>query len=84
MTIELHMQIDSATLEGNVLESIVNRDHVSPEEAVLSLLRRMSERNPAQEMIGALSDPESRQMLDEVVSEAYKLRSRDHPRDFGL
>jgi len=35
-------------------------------------------------MIGALSDPESCAILDEVVADIYRMRALDQPRDFGL
>jgi hypothetical protein len=40
MTFDLHIHIDSRSPEGHVVESIVARDHVSPEEAVRLALRR--------------------------------------------
>jgi len=35
MTLDLHISIDSLSPEGQVVESIVSRNHVSPEEAIL-------------------------------------------------
>ena len=77
MTFDFHMHIDSQSPEGHVVESIISRDHVSPEEAVLRILREKGRPNPEQEMIGALSDPESIAILDEVVAEAYRMRGQD-------
>ena len=84
MTFDLHIHFDSQSPEGHVVESIVSRDRVSPEEAVLRVLREKGRPTPAQEMIGALSDPESIAILDEVVAEAYRMRRLDQTRDFGL
>jgi hypothetical protein len=82
----LHIAEDSP--EGHVISAVMARDHVTPEEAVRSILRRAypagREITPAEEMIGALSDPESVALLDEVVAEAYRARSQDQLRDFGL
>ncbi|MGO8671144.1 MAG: hypothetical protein ACLQVD_07265 [Capsulimonadaceae bacterium] len=84
MTFDLQIHIDSQSPEGRVLDFIINRDRVSPEDAILGVLRERGRLNPAQEMIGALSDPESVAILDEVVADAYRMRSLDQPRDFGL
>jgi len=68
------------------VESIVTRDNVSPQEAVIRLLKQLAEtqQSPAEKMWGAFSSPEDSQMLDEIVDEAYKRRLSDQPRDFGL
>ena len=84
MTFDLHIHIDDQSPESSALEFIMNRDQVSPEEAVRKVLREEGGPSPAQEMIGALSDPESVAILDEVITEAYRLRGIDRPRDFGL
>jgi len=80
MVFDLHIHIDDRSPESDALESIVSRDRVSPEEAILRMLREMGRPSPAQEMIGALADPASIAILDEVVSEAYRMRSLDQPR----
>ena len=39
MTFDVNMSIDSQSPEGNVVESIMARDHVTPEEAIRRVLR---------------------------------------------
>jgi len=84
MAFDLHIHIDSESLEANVVESIVRRDHVSPEEAVLRVLREKGALSPAQEMIGAFSSPEDLAIMDEAMQHVRELRASDQLRDFGL
>lgn len=60
MTLDVLVHIDSQSPEGRIVESIVSRDNVSPEEAVLRLLKQLvDQRNPGDQMWGAFSSPDS-------------------------
>lgn len=86
MTFDLHVQIEDHSPEALVLESIINRDHVSAEEAVRRALRHpaLSAKSPSEAMIGAFSSPDDSSLLDDIVREAYEHRRTDQPRDLGL
>ncbi len=81
-----NLHIADGSPEGQVVEAIISRDHVSPEEAVRRALRQLAlpGRSPAEQMWGAFSSPEDSAMLDEIVAEAYERRLADQPRDLGL
>jgi hypothetical protein len=40
MTFDIHLHIEDKSPEGNALEAIVSREHLSPEEAILHLLKQ--------------------------------------------
>ncbi len=80
----LHIADDSP--EGRVLEAIVNRDQITPEEAIRRVLREMdvSAVTPAEQMWGAFSSPEDAAVLDQAMKVASERRQYDEPRDLGL
>ena len=86
MTFNLHICIDSQSPEGHSLESMVSRDHVSPEEAIRRALRHpaLAKRTPAEEMFGAFSSPEDVALIDEVMEYVRELRETDRLRDFDI
>ena len=86
MVFDIHVHIDSQSLEGHVLESIVNRENVSPEEAILTGLRHpaLAQRTPAEDMIGAFSRPEDAAAIDDAMQYVRELRATDQLRDFEL
>lgn len=77
----LEINIADNSQEAQVLASIVSRDHVSPEEAVRSVLRGIrqavpTERNFIKEGKGMFKDPADAQILDEAVAIALEERRR--------
>jgi len=59
MTLDILVHIDSQSPEGRIVGDIVTRDHVTPEEAVLRLLKQLADqRSPADQIWGAFSSPE--------------------------
>lgn len=65
--------------EAKVMEAMINRDHVSPEEVVLRALRGMAlQATPAGNAIlagrGLFSSPEDVAALDAAVALAYEER----------
>jgi len=86
MTIDLHICLESESPEGKIIETIASRDNVSPEAAVMHLLREMVNRKdtPAEQMWGAFSSPEDAALIEDVAREAYERRLLDQPRDFGF
>jgi len=81
---QLHITDNSP--EAQAIETIVNRDHVSPEEAVRRALRHpaLAKPTPAEEMIGAFSSPEDMAIIDEAMQYVQELRESDRLRDFGI
>jgi len=87
MAFDLHITIPDNSVEANVLEAMVNRDHVTPEEVVRRALRQMvvPELTPAQELIGAFSSPEDAAVLDQAMASVREHRADyDRVRDFGF
>ena len=79
----MRLEIDLAdnSKEAQALASIARRDHVSPEEAVRSILRNVwptarTERNFIKEGKGMFKDPVDAQILDEAVALALEERRR--------
>lgn len=64
----------------------MQREQVSPEEAVLRALRQvpLPQPSPADEMWGAFASSEDANLLDDIEAEAYARRLADQPRDLGL
>jgi hypothetical protein len=77
MSFDLHFHIDKHSREGHVLQYIVSRDNVSPEEAIRRLLREKGTPGPAADTWGTFSGPGDTAMLDEVLQEPYARRQRD-------
>ena len=79
MAYDIHIHIDSQSLEGHVVESIISRDHVSPEEAVLRALRHpaLAKPTPVDEMWEAFSSPKDSASMDEAMESVRELRG-DH------
>jgi hypothetical protein len=68
-----------------MLERIISAEHVTPQEAVLSILRITAQkRNYALEGLGLFGSPEDAQLLDEVVTMAYEERRRPSKRTASL
>lgn len=86
MTFDIHIHIDDQSQEALNLETIINRDGVSPEEAVRRILRNVtiSSNSPGEEMIGAFSSPEDIALMDEVMKSVQELRASAQLREFGL
>lgn len=80
----LHIEQDS--LEGQNLQAIIARDHVTAEEAVRRALRHpaVARKSPGQELIGLFSGDEDRALMDEVMELARQRHKLDEPRDFDL
>jgi hypothetical protein len=79
----LHIEPDSP--EGQGLEAIIARDHVTPEEAVRKLLREASpKRNSALRMIGLFSGAEDAAIMDEVIRLNQESRTTPSSRDIGI
>ena len=81
-----NLHIEQNSREGQNLQAIIQRDHVSPEEAIRRALRNpaVALKTPGQEMIGLFSSDEDRALMDEVMELARERRNLDQPRDFGL
>jgi len=85
MPFDLHLTIPENSPEGQVVAAIVNRDHVSPEEAVRRIIRDAGDkRSPAQRMIGLFSRDEDAALLDEVMELTDESRKTPTTRDIGL
>lgn len=88
MALEFHLQIQENSLQAKVLQSLAAERHISPEEVAQQLLEEAisarTQSTPAQQMVGAFSSVEESSMLEEIVAEAYELRSASQPRDFGV
>jgi hypothetical protein len=81
-----NLRIEQNSREGQNLQAIMQRDHVSPEEAIRRALRHpaLVQEMPGQEMIGLFASEEDRVLMDEVMQLARERRKLDQPRDFGL
>ncbi|CAN5540428.1 hypothetical protein BH11ARM2_BH11ARM2_26920 [soil metagenome] len=80
-----HLHIELNSPEGQGLEAIISRDQVTPEEAVLKLLREASpKRNAALRMIGLFSSDEDAAIMDEVIELNRESRRTPTTRDLGL
>ena len=77
-----NFHIDDASLEGRTVREIVEREGVTPEEAVRLGLRRLRAPTPAEEAIGALSSPEDRAVLEEAMTSTR--RDRWEPREIDI
>jgi hypothetical protein len=62
MAFDLHLHIDSGTPESQALEAIVEREHITPEEAIRVVLRRAGDTSYGQ------GQEKVTQHTDEVVS----------------
>ena len=81
-----NLHIEQNSREGQNLQAIIERDHVTPEEAIRRALRHpaLVQKTPGQEMIGLFSSDEDRALMDEVMELARERRKLDEPRDFDL
>ncbi|HEY3783245.1 MAG TPA: hypothetical protein VGL56_19370 [Fimbriimonadaceae bacterium] len=70
--------------EAKAIDFIVTHDHVTPEEAVRTILRRATkDLNPAQEGRGLFGSPEDAAALDAAVKLAYEERHTPSKRETG-
>lgn len=81
------LHIDSASPEGQVVEGIIRREHVTPEEAVLRALRGFangpaaSDEKPGELLFGLFSDgPE---LMSRIAEEARGARDREAVKEFS-
>ena len=74
-----NLHIPDNSPEAKVIEFIISRDTVTPEEAIRTALRQSSlvAETPAQELLGAFSSPEDRACLDEAMS-IVKAQRKDY------
>ena len=81
-----NLHIEQNSPEGQNLQAIIQRDHVSPEEAIRRALRHpaVAQKTPGQELIGLFSSDEDRALMDEVMEIVRERRTREDPRDFSL
>jgi hypothetical protein len=81
-----NLHIEQHSREGQKRQAIIQRDHVSPEEAIRRALRHPAvvDKTPGQELIGLFSSDEDRALIDEVMEMARERRKLDEPRDFGI
>jgi len=80
------MHIEDGSPEGRVIEAIVKRDHITPEEAIRVGLRELADsvKTPAEQLWGAFSSPEDADILDRAMEFVQERRKLDVPRDLGL
>lgn len=80
------LHIEGSSPEGQNLQSIIDREHVSPEEALRRALRHAvkDQPNPAQRLIGLFSSPEDALLMDEVMELGRESRHAHTTRDIGL
>ena len=86
MAFDLHLIIPDNSPEGRVVAALVERDHVSPEEAVRRVLRDVAAptKTPAEMMWGAFSSDEDSAIIDHAMTHVRALRETDQLRDFGI
>jgi hypothetical protein len=74
--------------EAQVLEAIISREHVSPEQVVLRALREMAGNTPTPNSIlagrGLFGSPEDAAALDAAVDLAYEERRQPPKRTVSL
>jgi hypothetical protein len=67
---------------------LAEQHHITPEQAAERLLKEAArfhlEPSPADQLIGAFSSPEDRQLIDEAMAFAQRNREIDLKRDFEL
>ncbi len=81
-----NLHIDEDSPEGQVLEAIMKRDQISPEEAIRRALMQSSvaEKNPAQRLIGLFSSEQDATLMDEVIDLTREGRATVTTRISGL
>jgi len=85
MGFDVHLNISDNTPEGRAVAAIVERDQVSPEEAVRQILRNAGDRrSPAERMIGLFSNDEDSATIDQVMERIAHGRVEPSTRDIGF
>lgn len=79
-----NLHIESGSPEGQVIQAIVEREHVAPEEALRRALRQVGQPNAAQRMIGLFSSPEDAELIDETMALVRESRQTQTSREIGL
>ena len=81
------IHIADNSVEAQVIEAIVNRDHITPEEVVRRALRGMATEEPTNAILagrGLFSSPEDVEALDAAVALAYEERRTPSNRTASL
>ena len=77
MSYDIPLHIPDNSIEARIIESVMSEDHVTAEQAVLSILRGSArKRNYALEGLGLFANQDTAKVLDEVVTLAYQERRR--------
>lgn len=79
-----HLYIDDQSLEGKVIDAIVKKEGVSPEEAVRKVLREYGHPTPGEQMLGALSSAEDRKILEAALKVAEEQLRIDSKRNLAI
>jgi hypothetical protein len=79
-----HIHVPDNSPEAQAVEQVMHSQHVSAEDAVLSILRSAgSQVNPALQGLGLFGSPEDSTVLDAAVQLAYDERHRPSRRTAG-
>jgi hypothetical protein len=89
MAFDIHLTIPEDSLAAQVVQRVVASEHITPEEAVTRILTEAAKlhgkKTPAEELIGAFSSPEDREVFDRAMESAKAYRAQfDRLRDFGF
>ena len=89
MTFDLHIIIPSGSPAADVVQQVAAVEHSTPEEAVTPIWNeaaRLRQKNtPAEELVGAFSNPTDRAIFDTAIDSAKSHRAQfDQVKDFGF
>lgn len=86
MALNVHLTLPEDSPAGRAVLHVVQTEHVTAEEAVTQILTEAASRQgktPAEELIGALSSPEDREILERAMASARQHREEfDFLREF--
>jgi hypothetical protein len=85
MTFDIPLHIPDNSPESDMIERITQSQQISPQEAVLNILREASKtQNPAQKMIGLFAKNSDTALVDEALSTAVNSRNETTTRNIGV
>lgn len=89
MALVFHLQFEEDSRQARVIQTIAERQHITPQEVAQRLLEEAIEAQthptPAEELLGAFSGPEDRKAVDDAMGFVRDNRKDyDVIRDFGI